>query len=86
MTLKILDNAYNKPYRLNSNIGLQDIEVQFLGVDGIIKVDNITAKYVNDLKDITIKSGWKKRNLLIDLTGGSPGALVILNARLVGKP
>jgi hypothetical protein len=86
ITVKILDSAYSKPYRLNSNIGLQDTDVQFLGVDGVIQVDKITAKYVDDLKDAAIKSGWNERNLLIDLTGGSPGALVILNAKLVGKP
>ena len=86
MTTKIIDNAYSNPYRLNSNMGLQDTDVKFLGVNGVIKVDKITAKYVNDLKDAAIKSGWKERNLLIDLTGGSPGALVILNAKLVGTP
>jgi hypothetical protein len=86
MTAKIINTAYSKPYRLITDIGIQDTDVQFLGVDGVIKVDKITAKYVNDLKEIAIKSGWKERNLLIDLKGGSPGALVILNAKLVGRP
>jgi hypothetical protein len=82
----IINKAYNSPYRLVSNIGSQNTEVQFLGTNGVIKVDDITAKYVNNLKQIAINSGWKERNPLIDLTGGSPGALVILNAKLVGKP
>ena len=67
ITAKIIDAAYSKPYRLISDIGLQDTDVQFLGVNGVIKVDKITAKYINDLKHVATKSGWKEQNQLIDL-------------------
>ncbi len=86
MTAKLIETAYIKPNRLISNIALQDIDVEFHGVNGVLKVDKTTAKYVNDLKDIAFRFGWKEQNLLIDLTGATPGALVILNAKIVGSP
>lgn len=85
MTTIVIYSAFTKPNRL-IDMRQQDTDVFFHGVDGAIKVDKKTAKYVNDLKDIANEHGWKEKNLLIDLTGATPGALVILNANIVGSP
>ena len=85
MTTIVIYSAFTKPNRL-IDMRQQDTDVMFHGVEGAIKVDKKTAKYANDLKDIANEHGWKEKNLLIDLTGASPGALVILNAKIVGSP
>lgn len=84
ITTKYILKAYESPYRLPTSIYYQDTEVKLLGSKGSIMLDKVSAKYVNDLKKLAIKSGWTKETPLIDLTGGSPIAFVILNANLVG--
>jgi len=64
----------------------QLIEVSFLSGDGTLHVDRQTANYINDLKEIALNSGWKQGLFLVDLTGGSPGATVILGGKIVGFP
>lgn len=82
----ILTLAYRNPYRLPAKVKAQVVQVAFAGSKGTIFVDGKTAKYVNDLKRIALEAGWKSGMYLIDLTGGSPGATVILGGRAPGAP
>ncbi|WP_151948822.1 hypothetical protein [Aliarcobacter butzleri] len=75
----LLDNAYKNPYRLNTSIEKQIEKVDLLGG---LKVDYEQKIYINDL--IRIKSLIKKNDeeiYLIDFTGGTPGANVILKGK-----
>jgi len=85
----VINNAYENPYRLVENIGSQTIKVGLLKANGdndYIKVDVATANYINSLQDIALKNGWNTGDILIDMSGGSPGANVILGADFVGTP
>ena len=79
-------NAYRNPYRLPTDVGKQVIGINFLGGGGTLHVDKLTADYINGLKDIAKSSGWIPGMPLIDLTGASPGASMILGARIMGRP
>jgi|GEM_PF-2998431 len=82
----VLLNAFNHPYRLVGGMVGQDSKVSFLSELGTLKVDPVTSEYINSLKESALKSGWQEGNLLIDLTGATPGATVILNAGIIAKP
>ena len=82
----ILNLAYQKPYRLPGKISDQVVRVTFVDSNKTISVDEKTAKYMNDLKSTALEAGWKPGMYLIDLTGGSPGATVILGGRAPGTP
>ena len=62
------------------------VESSFLAGTGSLFVDMQTANYINDLKRIALNAGWEPGTPLIDLTGGSPGANVILGGRILGNP
>jgi hypothetical protein len=80
----VLMNAYQYPYRLPEGITNQDTSVSISG--GRLFLDDTTAHYVQDLKKHALRAGWTTDNLLIDMTGGSPGASLILQARIPGTP
>lgn len=82
----ILTLAYRNPYRLPAKVQDQVVEIAFAGSKGAIFVDEKTANYVNNLKRTALSAGWKSGMYLIDLTGGSPGATVILGGRAPGAP
>ena len=86
VTIAVMVKSYNQPYRLGVSLGMQNQKVSFLSANDSIYVDERMADYVNQLKKIALDAGWIQRSHLIDLTGGSPGALVILNAKIVGSP
>jgi len=81
-----LTSAYKKPYRLPAKVKDQVIMVTFAGMNGAVFVDEKTANYLNDLKKNALGAGWKPGMYLIDMTGGSPGATVILGGRAPGAP
>ena len=62
------------------------VKTFFLASNGSLYVDKPTAGYINDLKRIALKADWKPGTPFIDLTGGSPGAAVILGGRIMGVP
>ncbi len=74
------------PYRLPQNINGQNERVEFLGNRGSLRVDQPTAGYINKLKQVALDAGWHLGTPLIDLTGGSPGATVILGGRILATP
>ncbi len=82
----VMMNAYEHPYRLPYNIGEQIVESSVLMGGSSLKVDAPTGKYIDTLKKIALKAGWKPKTPLIDLTGGSPGATVILGGKITGFP
>ena len=84
--LHVMMVGIKHPYRLPSKISDQVIECSFYNSNGSLKVDSPTAEYINGLKRIAQKSGWQPGTPLIDLTGGSPGATLILGGRTMGTP
>ena len=82
----VLISAFNNPYRLTSSISKQTSPISFMATSGILKVNSITAIYVKKLKSDALNAGWKRRLPLIDLTGVSPGATLILDAEILAKP
>lgn len=79
-------DAFHRPYRLPRKISEQNTEVAFLSGSGTLLVDSPTAGYVNELKRLALEAGWIPGTPLIDLTGGSPGATVILGGQMMGFP
>lgn len=76
----------NKPYRLTSGLNAQNVETKFYGDYTSLQVDQDTANYINGLNKLASEGGWVPRTPLIDLTGNTPGALLILNAKVPGRP
>jgi len=78
-----IQNAYIHPYRLISSMKEQNQKVDFLGE---LRVDAKTKKYIEDLQRIKNNNIQKNEELfLIDMTGGSPGANIIINAGFFGE-
>lgn len=84
--LLIMSYAIYNPYRLNGDLDKQTESVSFIGNAREIKVEPATAQYINELKTQAAAAGWQSGELLLDLTGGSPGASVILAARVMPTP
>ena len=84
LVLLAMRAGYDEPSRIES-IGTQRIAVSLLSSSGRLHVDEATANYIHSLQEVALHAGWKEGTPLVDTTGGSPGALVILNARLLGK-
>jgi len=78
--------ATNNPYRLPVGIYYQTEKVTFLDSNTSLKVDPATARWVNEIKLIADDAGWKAGMPLIDLTGGTPGAAVVLAGRSPTTP
>jgi hypothetical protein len=75
----IINNALNNPYRLSTKVNQQN---KYVNLMGGLYVDEITKKYINDLQNIVKKHNKDNQQIsLIDMTGGSPGANLIMNAR-----
>lgn len=66
------------PYRLPGNIAAQTHQVSFLDSETHLKVDLPTAQWVKDIQKTALGAGWQTGTSLIDLTGGTPGAAVVL--------
>ena len=82
--LYMLLTAYEHPYRLITSIKDQNQKVDLLGG---LYVDEINKKYIESLQKIKKNnSTLNKRITLLDMTGGSPGANVILEADFFGEP
>ena len=79
-----IQDAYKHPYRLITDIEGQNKNVAFLGG---LEVDETTKQYIESLQKISSQNKEKNEKIsLIDMTGGSPGANVILNADFFGEP
>jgi hypothetical protein len=79
-----LVHALEHPYRMINSVENQKYNVDILGG---IKVDKVSQHYINTLKDIGDKYRIKNKKIaLIDMTGGTPGANVILKAEFFDTP
>jgi len=79
-----LNYAYEHPYRSATNIKGQDQFVEFLGG---LYVDKKQKQYIEGLKNILQKNKSTNESIsLLDMTGSSPGANVILGAEFFGHP
>lgn len=74
-----------KPYRAADTIFNMTEQVD-LGRVGAIQLDPATARYVSELGAAARQHGFRPDTALLDLTGGSPGAALILNARAPVMP
>lgn len=86
MGMLFLLKAYEDPYRLAGSIWEQNKQVSFANSKHRLYLDSPTAYYALELLKSAFEAGWQRGTPLIDMTGGSPGALVILDARIVGTP
>jgi len=78
----VIKGAFTVPYRLVTPLAEHDHEVTFLKKGFSIKVDASNLSYIERLKELAVSNGWEEHTPFIDLTGGTPLALAILN----GKP
>jgi hypothetical protein len=85
-TLFVLNYAFNHPTFSSDKISEMKVESTFLTGTGSLFVNKQTANYIKDLKRIALNAGWEPGTPLINLTGESPGAYVILGARILGTP
>jgi len=77
-TIYVLLSAYSYPYRLPNSVFEQRNEVTFFDSTTTLRVDMPTAQWINGMQRIALNGGWEPGTPLIDLTGGTPGAAVIL--------
>jgi len=78
-----INRAYNNPYRLETSISEQN---KYVNVLGGLRVDDVQYDYITKLVKIKnyYKSNDKNKIYLLDLTGGSPIANLILDAKFFG--
>lgn len=73
-----------KPYRQNQPLRLNDTSVKLDEKMNVLILSKEFADYINNVKNITSKSGFKKGYNMIDLTGQSPGLLYLIGATSIG--
>ena len=78
--------AFDKPYRLMSNVYNQKNKIELPFFQGFLKVDQETHKYIVELQKLSKENELKLGDYLIDLTGRNPGANIVLGAKYIGKP
>lgn len=83
-SLHIVKGAFETPYRIITPLSEQTEKVSFVGDRSELYLDAVTARYVNDLKRLALANGWQENTLLIDMSGGTPIAAFILNAKPAG--
>lgn len=81
--ITVINNAYKNPYRLNTSIKEQTEKVDLLGG---IKVDEQQKIYIDGiLNSKRINLNANENIYLIDTTGATPGANLILDAKFFGQ-
>jgi len=74
----------NQPYRLRGPLYKQINLVHLFEDHDSLKVDKATTRYISNLVELAADNGWKRGTPLLDLTGITPGALAILDAKVLG--
>lgn len=82
-TYLILVRAVEHPYRLVASLEEQNNKVYFFNSSSPISVDNNTYSYIENLKAVAKEHEWQQGTALLDLTGGSPLANIILNGKVI---
>ena len=79
-----LNKKFDNPYRQTGPLKSNNTETKINSNGAILKLSSNYASYINNLRIVAIKSGFKKNDPVIDLTGQSPGILYILGAENLG--
>jgi hypothetical protein len=82
----ILKSGYDNPYWLKTSISEQVIPETLLLHNSELNVDADVADYISQLKEMATEAGWVRGTGLIDLSGGSPGAVIILGGEFLANP
>jgi len=80
-SLSMSYGAFFKPYRIKGTIFDQQTPVKLTNGDTNIYADVETAAYINQLQSAAMKHGWQQGNILIDMTGATPLASYLLDAK-----
>jgi hypothetical protein len=83
--LLILIKGYEYPYK-RKGINEQKYPVVFIDREYTLYVDEKNKTYIESLKKLSFEYNFKESNYLLDMTGETPGANVILNARFFSLP
>lgn len=78
--------AQLKPYRGGMPVAQMDKVLMLPAPIGTLTVTATIAAYAVQLRETAVLANFVPGTPLIDLTGGSPGAAVVLQARFVGVP
>jgi len=78
-----VEQGFYKPYRLETPMNEQNYKIE---LQGEIYVDKKHKKYIEDLQHIAKKYKKSDSLYLIDLTGGTPAANIILDMKFFSAP
>jgi hypothetical protein len=79
----MLYGGFAVPYRISGSILNQNTPVTLTNGDSKIFTDAVTATYINQIQNAAIKYEWQPGTMLIDMTGGTPLASYLLDAKPV---
>ena len=82
----IFYNRLNSPYRLASTIFDQKFEVHITSQKDTLFVSKNNLEWIKSLRALASKGGWEIGGNLIDLTGGTPGAVLLLEGHSPASP
>ena len=85
LTTNILIKSFYKPYNLDHNYNGNFQEVQFSKY-GELYLDEKLAKNLNSIKIAFNSNNWIKNGTIVDLTGSSPGILLLVDGKFLGDP
>lgn len=74
------------PYRLPESMSHQTNPVTLTAGNAPIFVDEPTAGWINALRSGALEHGWSEGTPLIDMTGATPGAALVLGANAPVTP
>jgi hypothetical protein len=84
MTATIVTAAMEYPYRQTQPLRLQSDAVAINRLGSRLLLTTEAATYVRDLGNLAKQNGFRTGDLLLDLTGASPGSLYVIGARPLG--
>ncbi len=85
VTATLLQNAVSMPYRQSGPLWTYKHPVTVGASGSRLTLDEKGASYVQALQGAAMQSGFEPGTPLIDLTGRTPGAALVLGARGVGQ-
>jgi hypothetical protein len=85
LTTNILIKSFYNPYNLGHKHNDNVEKVKFSKY-GELYLDEKLEKNLNSIKMAFNSNNWKKNGTIIDLTGSSPGILVLVEGKFIGTP
>lgn len=82
----LLQNGMERPYRQNQALRLNTSAVAVDPSGPPLIVSEEYGAYINEVKVLAARAGFKPQMPMIDLTGQSPGILYVLRAHSLGSP